>query len=106
MSIVVELSIARLAYGSADRSESLIRWTIQPHFKALWNPLSYPSGVLRHDEEPLDTTAISITSARLGSKSIVETFTNMWPGGSLERPWGAGFRPAGALESLISRLST
>ena len=39
MSIVVELSIARLAYGSADRSESLIRWTIQPHFRAHWNPL-------------------------------------------------------------------
>ena len=41
MSIVVELSIARLAYGSADRSESLIRWAIKPHFKALWIPLFY-----------------------------------------------------------------
>jgi hypothetical protein len=64
-----------------------------------------PSRVLRRDGDPLDTTAILITSAGAGSKSTAEIFTKIWPRGSLERSLGADFRPPGALKSLSSSFS-
>jgi hypothetical protein len=61
-------------------------------------PLSFLSVTKSGVEMPLSLPP----SAELGSKSIAETFKNVWPRESSERPLGADFRLTGVLKSLSS----